>query len=48
LIIYLYEKRAGEIMDTEADAYYGDEDTSSEELDLSFLDDNDQEDISTL
>lgn len=30
--------------DTQADGYYGDDDMSSEELDLSFLDDDEQAD----
>jgi|GEM_PF-1618284 len=30
--------------DTTADGYYGDDDMSSDELDLSFLDDNEQAD----
>lgn len=30
-------------MDAQADGYYGDEETSNEELDLSFLDQNDSD-----
>jgi hypothetical protein len=33
-----------EIEDAQADGYYGDDDMGSEDLDLSFLDDDEQED----